>query len=82
MNQFSVHLQNVNDPICFAVCAVIDGMGLYGHFLHYGIVIALVGSAFLIFLCLWKKKRLDIDEEPKFQMMREERDQEEHKEDR
>jgi hypothetical protein len=52
-------------------CAVIDGIGVYGNFLHYGLVISLVGSAFLIFLYLWKKKRLDIDEEPKFQMMRE-----------
>jgi len=56
----------------FNVCAVIDGMGLYGHFLHYGIVISLVGSAFLIFLYLWRHKRLDADEGPKFQMMQEE----------
>ena len=52
---------------------MIDGMGIYGHFLHYALVIALVGSAFLIFLYLWKKKRLDMDEEPKFQMMQEEK---------
>jgi len=56
----------------FPLIAIIDGMGLYGHFLHYGIVISLVGSAFLIFLYLWKNKRLDIDEGPKFQMMQEE----------
>lgn len=49
--------------------AVIDGLGIYGKFLHYGIVIALVGSAFLIFIYLWRKKRLDMDESPKFQMM-------------
>lgn len=53
-------------------CAVIDGIGVYGNFLHYGLVITLVGSAFLVFLYLWKNKRLDIDEEPKFQMMQEE----------
>lgn len=53
------------------ICAIIDGIGVYGNFLHYGIVIALVGSAFLIFLYLWKKKRLDLDEGPKFQMMQE-----------
>lgn len=52
--------------------AIIDGIGVYGNFLHYGLVISLVGSAFLIFLYLWKKKRLDLDEEPKFQMMQEE----------
>lgn len=52
--------------------AVIDGIGVYGNFFHYGIVISLVGSALFIFLYLWKKKRLDMDEEPKFQMMQEE----------
>lgn len=56
-----------------SLLAVIDGFGLYGKFLHYGTVIFLVGSAFLIFLYLWRNKRLDIDEEPKFQMMQEER---------
>lgn len=49
----------------------IDGIGVLGNFLHYGIVIALVGSAFFIFIYLWKKNRLDMDEEPKFQMMHE-----------
>lgn len=53
-------------------CVVIDGLGIYGNFLHYGLVISLVGSAFLVFIYLWKNKRLDIDEEPKFQMMQEE----------
>ncbi|MFI0435135.1 MAG: hypothetical protein ACH350_05345 [Parachlamydiaceae bacterium] len=52
--------------------AIIDGMGIYGNFLSYGLVISFVGGAFLIFLNLWKNKRLDIDEEPKFQMMQEE----------
>lgn len=51
--------------------AIIDGIGVYGNFLHYSLVIILVGSAFLIFIYLWKKKRLDMDEEPKFQMMQE-----------
>ena len=50
----------------------VDGIGVYGNFLHYALVISLVGSAFLIFIYLWRKKRLDIDEEPKFQMMQEE----------
>lgn len=49
-----------------------DGIGVHGNFLHYGIVISLVGSAFLIFFYLMKKKRLDMDETPKFQMMMEE----------
>lgn len=52
--------------------AVMDAMGIYGSVFHYSFVIAFVGSAFMIFLYLWKKKRLDMDEEPKFQMMRDE----------
>ena len=55
----------------FFLAKTVDGLGLYGKFLHYGIVISLVGSAFLIFIYLWRKKRLDLDEEPKFQMMQE-----------
>jgi len=54
------------------VCAVIDAMGVYGNYFHYAMVIAFVGSAFLIFFYLWKNKRLDMDEDPKFQMMQEE----------
>jgi hypothetical protein len=50
-------------------CAVIDGIGVYGNFFHYALVIAIVGSAFLIFCYLWKMNRLDMDEEAKFQMM-------------
>lgn len=51
--------------------AVIDSMGVYGSIFHYALVIAFVGSAFLIFFTLWRKKRLDMDEEPKYQMMQE-----------
>ena len=54
------------------ILAVIDGIGVYGNFFHYALVISLVSSAFLIFLYLWRKKRLDMDEEPKFQMMQDE----------
>lgn len=48
---------------------ILDGWGVYGGILHYGMVISLVGSAFFIFLYLWKNKRLDMDEAPKYQMM-------------
>lgn len=48
---------------------VIDGFGVYGSTLHYALVIAFVGSAFLLFGFFWKKGRLDMDEEPKYQMM-------------
>ena len=33
-------------------------------------VLAFVGSALLVFIYLWRKGRLDMDEEPKFQMMK------------
>ncbi len=49
---------------------LIDGGGVYGSLLHYTLIMALVGSAFLIFFYLWSKGRLDMDEEPKLQMMR------------
>lgn len=52
------------------VC-VIDPMGVYGNYFHYGLVISIVGSAFLVFLYLWKKKCLHMDEEAKYQMLRE-----------
>ncbi len=55
--------------------AVVDSGGVYGSALHYGLVIFLVGSAFLIFIHLWSKGRLDMDEEPKLRMMREEDDE-------
>lgn len=48
---------------------MIDGAGAYGGFLCYGLTIAVVGSAMLIFIHLWSKGRLDLDEEPKIQMM-------------
>jgi hypothetical protein len=47
---------------------ILDGEGVYGSLLHYGLIIALVGSAMLIFLYLWIKGRLDMDEEPKYVM--------------
>lgn len=51
---------------------VIDGAGVYGSLFHYTSVIAFVGSAFLIFVYLWKANKLNMDEEPKYQMMEEE----------
>ena len=58
--------------------AIIDGMGVYGNLFHYMLVIFLVGTAFLIFFYLWKKNRLDMDEDPKFQMMKNEDGEEVH----
>lgn len=49
---------------------VLDGGGIYGHLLHYSLVFAMIGSALMVFLYLWKKGRLDLDEEPKHQMFK------------
>jgi len=46
-----------------------DSYGVYGSALHYSMVIAFVGSAFLIFLNLWRKGRLDMDEDASNKMM-------------
>ena len=58
-------------PFSRQLLSLIDGFGIYGTYFHYGVVITLVGSAFIIFFYLLYKKRLDMDEEPKFQMMQE-----------
>jgi hypothetical protein len=60
---------------------VLDDTGICGSLVHYAFIIALVGSAFLIFLYLWKKGKLDMDEEPKIRMMKDQ-DSKEEKEDR
>lgn len=49
-----------------------DSSGVFGGIYHYALVFALVGSALLAFLYFWSKGRLDMDEEPKLQMMRDE----------
>jgi len=55
----------------------LDWSGMYGGILHYSLVIAFSGSAFLAFLYFWYKGRLDMDEEPKLTMLRDD-DQENH----
>lgn len=58
----------------------LDGGGVCGSAVHYGTILGLVGGAFLIFLYLWKKNKLDMDEEPKHTMMKQE-DEEFHPDD-
>ncbi len=48
-----------------------DGSGVFGGIFHYSLIFSIVGSTFLLFLYLWSKGKLDMDEEPKEQMMRE-----------
>lgn len=49
--------------------AITDPSGIYGGMLHYGLVIMLVGLAFLAFFYCWMKGCLSLDEEAKIQMM-------------
>ncbi len=51
---------------------MIDGEGIYGFCLHYSLLFALFGSALIIFLYLWRTKRLGMDEEAKYFMFDEE----------
>lgn len=48
---------------------IIDGFGVYGSLVHYTLTILFVMLALVIFLYFWKVGRLDMDEEPKWQMM-------------
>jgi hypothetical protein len=53
------------------IANTLDGGGVYGSAIHYSFIILFVGGALIIFLYLWSKGRLDMDEEPKLQMMTE-----------
>jgi len=59
----------------FASIEAMEASGFSGGILHYALIIAIVGSAFLLFLNFWMRGRLDMDEEPKFQMMQTEENQ-------
>lgn len=47
----------------------LDAFGIYGDLLRFGVLFALVGGSMTIFFYLWRKDRLDMDEEPKHAMM-------------
>jgi hypothetical protein len=49
-----------------------DGFGLMGLVVDYAMIIAFSLGAMILFAYLWKKGRLDFDEEAKHQMMEEE----------
>jgi|GEM_PF-1482198 len=46
-----------------------DGGGVYGSIFYYSMTIAYVGSAFFIFIYLYRSGKLNMDESPKNQMM-------------
>lgn len=48
---------------------MIDYSGIYGSLISYMMTIVFVVSALMIFLHLWSKGKLGIDEEAKDQMM-------------
>jgi hypothetical protein len=47
----------------------LDPSGIYGMLLHYALTFVLVVGAIVIFIELWRKGKLDMDESPKIQMM-------------
>ncbi len=49
-----------------------DGQGIYGFVLHYSLLFAFFGSALITFVYLWRKKRLDMDEGPKYTLFEDE----------
>ncbi len=49
---------------------MMDPSGMVGSVLSYGMTIAFAGSAFLIFIYLWKRGSLGIDEEASLEMMK------------
>lgn len=51
---------------------MMDGIGIYGMVLQYALVFALFFSALLFFFYFWRKKRLDFDEGPKYEMLAQE----------
>lgn len=48
----------------------LDGFGIYGLILHYSAVCTIVGGTFIVFIYLWAKGLLNMDEEAKNQMMK------------
>lgn len=49
--------------------ALMDTVGFFGNLFEHVMVVALGGSAILVFLYLWRKGRLDMDQEPAVIMM-------------
>jgi hypothetical protein len=50
----------------------LDSFGVGGIAVDAGVMILLSGGAGILFFYFWKKGRLDLDEEPKHQMMKDE----------
>lgn len=53
----------------------LDSFGIYGMVINYTLLFIYTGGALILFLYFWWNKRLDMDEEPKLQMMKEKDDE-------
>lgn len=54
---------------CHLVAKTLDGVGIYGTLVHFTIAAAFFGSALLLFIYLWRKGRLDMNEGPARRML-------------
>ena len=48
---------------------ILDGIGIYGSIVHFSFAGLFFSAALLIFLYLWRKGKLDMDESPAEQML-------------
>ena len=64
--------------LAFGLAEEMDGSGIYGGILHYALIMAFMGSALLAFIHFWRKGQLNMDEEPKILMMRNDENEEPH----
>lgn len=60
------------------IAKTLDGVGIYGGLLHFATAAAFFGSAVLIFIYLWRKGRLDMDEGPAKRMLHDDPEEEEN----
>lgn len=49
--------------------ALLDGVGFIGNVFELALVVAIVGSASLVFFYLWRQNRLDFDQEAALNMV-------------
>lgn len=49
-----------------------DGGGAVGAAFSYALIVFFVGVAFVVFVYLWNLGKLDMDEDPKWQMLKQE----------
>jgi cbb3-type cytochrome oxidase subunit 3 len=52
----------------------LDSSGFFGQLLHYLMLIFMMGLTAVIFFYFWREKQLDMDEQAKYQMLKEEDD--------